>query len=194
MGEALQRFGGSESVQHRDTVAPDKFEIETAATWYIAKLKPGGLCRAETNLSRQGYRTFMPKRQISERRRGKIRPVTRPLFPGYLFVQIDCDKQHWRTINSTYGVARIVALDGTAPSQVPAGLMTGLFDRCEGDIWIPESQAFAAGTRVRLVAGPFANSLAQIAELPEADRVLVLLEMMGQSVRAQVAISDLERL
>ena len=187
-------FSVSSSGRLRDVIPP-KADLEADAEhWYVAKLKPGGLSRAECNLNRQGYRTFMPKRQISGRRTGKIRTATQPLFPGYLFVRIECDKQRWRAINSTYGVARIVSLDGTSPSKVPVGLMIGLFDRCSGDIWVPESEAFSPGTPVRLVAGPFTSSLAEIATLPESDRVFVLLEMMGQMVRTKVAIRDLERI
>lgn len=183
---------GSVSRARAPAVAPDAFLHAGTQSWYIARLKPMGLSRAETNLHRQGYPTFMPRRQVGERQGGKIRQVTRPLFPGYLFVQIDRDHQHWATINSTYGVARIVALDSATPSLVPESLMAGLLARCEGETWRPEAEVLAPGTPVRMVAGPFASTLARIATLPEADRVYVLLDMMGRSVRTRVALRDLE--
>ncbi len=166
---------------------------ETGA-WYVAKLKPHGLTRAEHNLHRQGYRSFMPRRPVSERRAAQIRPVTRPLFPGYLFVQIAKDRQDWRTINGTFGVVRLVTLDRNKPTQVPGPFMAALLARCDGDIWTPDSVAFAPGTAVRMVAGPFTNTLARIESVPDSDCVYVLLDMMGRAVRARVTLQDLERI
>lgn len=192
MGQSRHPPAGSVSQNCAPPVAPEAFLHAGPKAWYIARLKPTSLSRAEINLHRQGYPTFMPRRQVGERRNGKIRQVIRPLFPGYLFVQIDRDRQHWKAINNTYGVARIVALDRITPSQVPEPLMAGLFARCDGDSWRPEAEALAPGTPVRLAAGAFAGTLARIATFPEADRVYVLLDMMGQSVRTRVAVRDLE--
>jgi transcriptional antiterminator RfaH len=174
----------------------DKISLGPSETeaWYVVKLKPHGLARAMKNLRRQGYCSFMPKRLVSERRAGKIKPATRPLFPGYLFVQIAKDRPDWRSINCTFGVVRLVTLDGKNPSQIPAHFMAALLARCDGDIWNPDSVAFAPGTAVRMVSGPFANTLASIDSLPEPDRVYVLLDMMGRAVRAKVTIQDLERI
>lgn len=166
---------------------------EQSEHWYLAQLKPGGLARARLNLARQEHPTFMPMREVTERRREGLRRAARPLFPGYLFVRITPDRPRWRAINSTYGVSRLVALQGNCPSQVPAPLMAALFGRCDGETWSPDAETFAPGTKVRLVAGPFARSLATIAAVPEAERVYVLMEMMGQQVRTAVPLRDLER-
>lgn len=167
---------------------------EQADFWYLAQLKPGGLTRARTNLERQNFPSFMPMRPKSERRAGKTHSVKRPIFPGYLFVQIAPDRREWRQINSTLGVARLVSLDRQTPTQVPSDFMEQLLEQCEGEIWHTKAQDLAPGQPARLIQGPFADMIAKVDTLPERDRVFVLLDLMGRATRVAVGIDDLEPL
>lgn len=162
--------------------------------WYLAQLKPGGLDRARLNLGRQAFQTFMPMRPATVQVRGKPRLLSRALFPGYLFVCVPSERQDWYSINCTYGVSRIVALRSGCPTRVTPGLMRGLLAQCDGDTWAPARDVLPAGTFVRIVAGPFAASVARLAEASDGERVHLLMEMMGQDVRVTVARLDVERL
>ena len=163
--------------------------------WYLAQLKPGGLDRAVLNLERQGFTTFMPHRDVTSRRGPRLTTRRRPLFPGYLFVRVDPESSPWRVINNTYGVARLVSLAGAAPSKVPSGLVEDLVARTGADAsFVATEQEFRAGERVRLIAGPFAEQVAQIEKIPEANRIHVLLEIMSRSVRTEVTPRHLQRL
>jgi transcriptional antiterminator RfaH len=53
---------------------------------------------------------------------------------------------------------------------------------------------FEPGEDVRVVVGPFADLVAKVEAAPEKDRIFVLLDMMGRTVRAQLSGADLERL
>ena len=174
--------------------APD-LENDAARHWFLAQLKPGGFGRARTNLSRQGIDSFMPQRRVTRRRAGRLAEAERPLFPGYLFVRVAPDAQTWRAINATYGVAKLVGFGAAGPAEVPPPLIAGLLARTGPDErLVTREQEFGVGERVRIVAGPFADMLARIEEIPEAGRIYALLEMMGRSVRTEVAPGHLERL
>ncbi|MDU8946166.1 transcription termination/antitermination protein NusG [Ovoidimarina sediminis] len=162
--------------------------------WFLAQLKPGGFKLATRNLARQGFETFMPFQDITRRRAGRLHADTRPIFPGYLFVRILPDASGWRSINSTYGVAKLVALEGDRPTEVPRGIISDLRARIGTDGAFLPAREFAVGDGVRVVAGPFANAIARIDALPEKDRIFVLLEMMGRQVRAMVQPRNLELL
>ena len=164
------------------------------AHWYLAQLKPGGFERATLNLKRQHYETFMPLRKVSERRRGLFRASIRPLFPGYLFVQIAPDRRDWRAINSTYGVARLVALEAGKPTEVPHNLMEALRAHSDTQGRMQPLEKFVPGGKVRIIDGPFAKQLAEIEAIAGHDRICLLMQMMGQTVRAQVGPQDLEAL
>ena len=158
--------------------------------WFLTQLKPGGLNTARTNLGRQGYATFMPQREATMRRANKLCTKTSPLFPGYLFVQIDPQSPGWRRINSTFGVARLVCF-GSAPTQVPAALITTLRAACDGETWCPGATEFKAGQCARILSGPFAEQLATIESVPDQQRIYVLFDLMGRTIRAQVPANNL---
>ena len=164
--------------------------IPCADHWFLAQLKPGGLATARTNLGRQGYPTFMPQREATTRRANRLRTKTAPLFPGYLFVQVDPKSPGWRRINSSYGVARLVCL-GTAPTPVPAPLITTLRAACDGETWCPGATGFRAGQCAKILSGPFAEQLATIESVSDQQRIYVLFDLMGRTIRAQVPADNL---
>ena len=160
--------------------------------WFLVQLKPCGLRRAQENLHRQGIATLMPMHPETRRVSGSLTTTMHPLFPGYLFVSVDPEIQSWRTINNTYGVSRLVSLDGVAPSIVPPGIIDALLEESSGRESVPEPDKFQIGKPVSLVLGPFAGLAAKIASTPEDGRVFVLMEMMGQGVRAAVPLQAVE--
>ncbi len=163
--------------------------------WFLVQLKAGGHERARSNLERQGFESFMPLRNVTRRRAGKLYAAERPLFPGYLFVRLDPTGRSWRSVNATWGVARLVGFGAAGPAEVPAPLMAGLMARTDANGLLLETGShFRIGERVRVVAGPFADALARIEDIPEQGRIYALLEMMGRDVRAEVSPAHLERI
>lgn len=173
---------------------PDDWGAGTPVTiargaWYLVRLKPGGLARAEANLARQDILSFCPQRLRTERRRGRLITAVRPLFPGYLFIAPPVTGANWRSVNATYGVANVVCLEPGRPARVPADLVAALLASDASE----EPPAFTPGDGVRVVLGPFADLLARVEAVPEKDRIVVLLDMMGRTVRARLSPADLER-
>jgi transcriptional antiterminator RfaH len=160
--------------------------------WYLARLKPGGFARATVNLERQGVGTFMPLQDVTERRAGRLVTRRKPLFPGYLFVRLDAAAEAWRRVNATYGVASLIALRRDEPTPVPAAVMDALFAHTSPEGLYDAPHRLAVGDAVRVIAGPLAQSFARIEAVPDDVRVHVLLEMMGQAVRATVGRAALQ--
>ncbi len=159
---------------------------ELPLRWYVAQLKPGGLHRARSNLERQEFRCFMPFLMVTRRHAGVMRKARKPLFPGYLFVGFEPDEQPWRKINSTYGVTRLVTFDGRRPTLVPDAVIQALQVRCPDELWAPAPEDLQPGASVRVLGGPLAETIGTIADLPDAERVIILFQMMGRAVRATV--------
>ena len=183
-------------MRHDDnsTFAIDTEAVLDARHWYLAQLKPGGFERAITNLHRQVFLTFMPARDTSIRRNGKLVTVRKPLFPGYLFIQVLPDRQNWRAINNTYGVARLVSLSGGRPTPVPAEIIATLHARTDESGILGPPEDLQAGDRVRIISGPFAERLAEIDAVEPGDRVFILMDLMGRAVRMQASATQLETL
>src|SRR3546814_15823665 len=86
--------------------------------WYVAQTQAQGEERARLNLERQGFRTYLP-RYRRERRHARRRDVVKaPLFPGYIFIELDLEQSPWRSINGTFGVTRLVCHPHTPAAEV----------------------------------------------------------------------------
>jgi transcriptional antiterminator RfaH len=57
-----------------------------------------------------------------KRVRGRYRSLVEPMFPRYLFIQLDDEGDDWGPIRSTIGVANMVRF-GMMPARVPDGLV-----------------------------------------------------------------------
>ena len=160
--------------------------------WYLAQLKPGGLNRAKTNLARQGYDSFMPLREETLNRAGRWSTISRPLFPGYLFVNVSDDRQSWASINSTFGVSRLVALEGGRPTRISSDIIKALQARVNKDGRMQSLAKFKVGDQVEVISGPLVKRIAEIEAIPEEGRIYVFLELMGRYVKTELPAVNLE--
>jgi len=160
-------------------------------TWFLVQTKPNSHRIAERNLSRQGFRTFLPLQEETKRARGKFITQMRPLFPGYLFVAFDVQTGGWRTVNSTYGITRLVSL-GNAPTPVPLDLINQLILRCDEEGKLMPPKMFAPGDEVAVTKGPFADFIATIESVTPDRRVWVLMEIMGRETRVAMDAHNLK--
>ena len=158
--------------------------------WFLAQIKPNCATIANRNLRRQGFETFLPMEEETRQRSGKFVTTKRPLFPGYIFVAFDANCGHWRSVNSTYGITKLVSF-GKDPAQVPNELVSELKLRCDesGALLPPRSQP--PGDQVTVTKGPFANFVAEVENIAPDQRVWVLMDVMGGQTRVAVGADQL---
>jgi transcription antitermination factor NusG len=129
-------------------------------------------------LRNQGLSVFLPYREKTRRHARKIEKVRRPFFPGYLFIQLDIGRERWRCVNSTFGVIRIVS-QNEQPAPAPRGVIEALMAACGEDGILRWKAEFSLGQKVRVVDGPLTELVGELDQLTDADRVRVLLDIMG---------------
>ena len=140
---------------------------------------------AIANLERQGFPVYCPRfiRRIKHARTTK--DVLRPLFPGYLFVEIEAQLQRWRSIRSTVGVSRIVHF-GNVPGYLSPDFIATLRGReIEGAVARP-TLPWTIGQSVQIAGGPFDGLIARIIELGDKERLIVLMDLLSQSVKVRL--------
>jgi len=163
---------------------------DRCTSWFLAQLKPNCGQIAERHLKLQGFRTFLPTEDGTKRVRGRFITAPRPLFPGYIFVAFSTSAGHWRTINSTNGITRLVSF-GKEPAPVPRDIVSQLMLRCDASGKLLPPQLLKPGDQVRLTSGPFADFLGTIEAIAPERRVRVLMEIMGGETRVAVVADQL---
>ena len=164
------------------------------ARWYVAQVKPNGFARAEANLKKQDFETFMPLRRKTVRHARQMHEVLRPVFPGYIFIRFGAARSDWRKINSTFGVSKLISFETGKPAPVPDALMAGLRARCDVEHVLQPLDDLQAGEQVRMLSGAFADFVGEIETFVANDCVRLLFDFMGQATKLDVPRVDVERL
>lgn len=154
--------------------------------WYVVETQPCKEGLAVENLTRQAFRGFCPRFRKLRRHARRRETILAPLFPGYVFVRFDVDRQPWRSINGTHGVRRLVGAEHARPQPMPEDAMQQIFSRCRDGIVTQLVDNLEPGRAVRIVTGPFADSLAAIEALDGKGRVRVLLDILGAECSIRV--------
>lgn len=158
--------------------------LAAGSRWYVAQTQVNCEAKASHHLIRQGFEVYLPRYLKRRRHARKVDIVAAPLFPRYLFVNIDLASQRWRSIQSTFGVSSLV-MNGDEPAALPEGVfdvMRGREDE-KGFVELDRKPAFAPGDKVRILAGAFVDSLGLFEGAGERERVSVLLNLLGRKVR-----------
>lgn len=154
--------------------------------WYLVQTRPHSERKAAEHLKRQGFATYLPCFLKRRRHARRIETVTAPLFPRYLFVDVDRTTQRWLSIYSTIGVSTLVC-NGNTPAEVPPAIIQSLRAReVSGLVAVEQRARFAPGAPVRIVDGAFADCLGLYDGMSDQERVTVLLELLGRKVRVVI--------
>ena len=168
-------------------IGASRFDLRSGERWYVAMTLPRRERLAATQLDNQRYRSFLPIQLETRRHARKFTTVLAPVFPRYVFVILDVDRQRWRSVNGTVGVQRLIT-DGERPLPVAAGVVETLVQSSgHHGALIYRVDELAVGDRVKLVSGPFAGSLGVLQRLDGAGRVQILLALLGGSVKVSAA-------
>ena len=163
-------------------------ELGPAERWFVARVLAHQENRAQFNLHRLGFRSFLPRLRRTIRHARKLRDTMNPLFPGYIFIVIDLSKQRWRSINGTFGVASLI-MGAEQPTPVPPVVDEALVASYEsrGEVRFDDGLEIGQKVRMAIVRGHSQSlSICRLADLDDRGRVRVLLEIMGMEVAAQL--------
>lgn len=160
--------------------------------WYVARTHALGEEKAQLNLLRQGFQTYLPRYLKSRRHARRTEWVKAPLFPRYLFINFDVTTTRWRAISSTIGIDRIVCAHDH-PTPLPAGVIEEIRSREDerGLVSLSRCLSLSKGDRVHIGAGPFRDLNGLFDCISDDERIVVLLELLGRQVRVRVPASAL---
>ncbi len=151
--------------------------------WYLVHTKPRQENTAVENLKRQDYTCYLPT--VKRRRRSQMRWVQQiePLFPRYLFIQLDQDNDNWAPIRSTRGVAQLVRFGGM-PAKLPQTLIDCLSQQEQQQA--DDLPVFKPGESVRVLDGVMQGYQGIFDSHCGQARVHILLDIAGRHTRLQL--------
>ncbi len=155
--------------------------------WYVAYTQPGAEILAQGQLGNQGFGTFLPKCRKETRHARRIKDIIAPLFPRYIFVEVDLSVQRWRSINSTRGISYLLSM-GEKPSAVPDGIVEELKSRAaaNGLIELALEPPYKSGEVIEVTTGAFSEQVGNFIRVDARKRVVMLLNLLGREVEVRL--------
>ena len=140
--------------------------------WYLVKTKSKQEDIAILNLENQNFHVYCPY--------ALIRNKNEVLFPGYIFIQLDKDTQNWSPIRSTKGVLYFVRF-GLSYAKIPDNIIefikTNQLNTAEK---LKNINKFKSGDKVQITDGVFKNCIAIFKSYKSDERVILLMNILGQ--------------
>lgn len=162
----------------------------SSKNWYVAQVKTRRETLAISHLERQGFDAFCPLVARSRMIRKRSTTVREPLFPGYVFVRAASTTGHWRSVNGTIGVIRLVTF-GDAPAFVAPGFVERMREFALSDFTASFDDNLQAGDAVRILGGPFDDLCGSLVSKKGSERVIVLLRLLSGEMPVELQRSSL---
>jgi len=149
--------------------------------WFLIYTKPRCEDGVSAKFVENGFEVLNPR--IEERRyiRRKLQDVVSPLFPCYIFVRFD-ENRDYRLVKYTRGVKTVVGPENV-PAVVPQHIIDQIRERMDDGVVRVRKSSFTPGEEVSIQAGPFEGLEAVFEkELKSSDRVSILLKAVNARV------------
>ena len=140
--------------------------------WYVVQTQANAENKAVAHLGRLGFATYLPRYLKRRRHARRVDTVAAPLFPRYLFAEIDMGVQRWRSIGSTVGVSRLVKSGRLAGARSRRRDQRAQAPRKHVRfVQLDQHSKFKAGDHVRVVEGAFCDCLGIYDGMSDHERV-----------------------
>jgi len=163
------------------------------SAWYLLQCKSRQEKRAELNLTNQNWRCYCPMAWVNKSKTMIPQKVYEPLFPGYLFIELEEDVGNWGTIRSTRGVLGFVRF-GQYPIPISQDIVQNLMHTLPLiEIGLTADVSFHAGESVRITGGCFEGLNAIYQCESGKERAIILLNIVGSNTAVQVDKTAIEK-
>lgn len=150
--------------------------------WFVLTSKPREEQRAYDNLTAQGYQVFLPKIAQATKKKGHKAVQLKPLFPNYLFAQLDKQVANFNAIRSTRGIGSFVRF-GLNLATIDGGIINDIKKSIAFDSQkktLTELLDYHRGDSVELTEGSFQGLKAIYQTKDGLERSILMVKMLGQ--------------
>ena len=159
--------------------------------WVLIYTKAKQEIKANENLQKQGFKTFLPLITATNKNSGCKSLV--PVFPRYIFAQINFGLDNWTSIKSSYGVSHIVMF-GEKFTSVSPRIIKLIQDKLDEEGIYKQNISrvdYKKGDSLTIKEGQFAGIDAIFLSNKSKDRVRLLLKLLNTTVISEITKSDI---
>jgi transcriptional antiterminator RfaH len=155
--------------------------------WFVAHTRP----RCEKKLAdychREGLASTLPCYKSVRKYRGKSVSFYKPLFPGYVFLQLAA-AQRQKAYQSDYVANLLEVVDQITFAQQLADILVAL----EQDLEVRLAPEIGQGSKVRITCGPLRGMEGWVENRYGTTTVLLRLDFIGQAAAVRLEADQVQ--
>jgi transcriptional antiterminator RfaH len=155
--------------------------------WYAAHTRPRREKKLLQYCQQENVAACLPCYRSAREYRGKVAVFHKPLFPGYVFLQMPRDKR-----NLIVQSDHLANLLDVPDQEVFARQLGDILRALETDFEIRLAPDIGEGMRVKIKAGPLRGVEGWVEKRHGLSTVLIRLDFIGQAAAVKLSAADLE--
>lgn len=155
--------------------------------WFVAHTRPRCEKKLVEYCERKGIATTLPCYRSARKYRGKVVVFRKPLFPGYVFLQMPALRRQ-KVYQSKYVANLLDVVD----QELFARQLGDILSALDTELEITVAPEIGEGKRVRIKSGPLRGMEAWVEKRTGMTLALLRLDFIGQAAAVKVDASDLE--
>ena len=152
-------------------------------SWYALHIRPRFEKHVQMHLEYKGYEVFLPATVSKRRWSDRIKSLSLPLFPGYIFCKFDVNAR--LPILVTPGVNYVVGV-GRCPVPVDPDELAAVHQIVRSGAGIQPWPYLKCGETVRIESGPLEGLTGIIVREKGCDRLVVSVTLLMRSVSVEI--------
>ena len=157
--------------------------------WFLLYTKPRHEFKAEQQLNNLNIENYLPTFTKMKQWSDRKKKVTEPLFRGYIFIY-GGESERLLSLQQP-AIVRSIFFEGK-PAIVPQWQIENLKNLLAGKPDVTITDAIEAGTRVKVVSGPFSGVIGIVNDATQSDRTLVItVDFIHRSVIVRLPIQSI---
>ncbi|MGA2246941.1 MAG: transcription termination/antitermination NusG family protein [Verrucomicrobiota bacterium] len=156
-------------------------------SWFVAHTRPRREKKLKQYCDREGFSTTLPLYRSVHKYRGKQLVFEKPLFPGYVFLQLS-PEQRQPVLQSDHVANLLVVHDQALFIRQLGEILQAL----EADLEIYLAPEIGVGTRVKVKSGPLRGMEGWVEQRYGMTTVLLRLDFIGQAAAVKLQADELE--
>lgn len=151
--------------------------------WFALYVRPRFEKYAADQLSEKGYETFLPTYVSKRKWSDRVKAISLPLFPSYIFCRFDIHSR--LPILMTPGVKSVVGV-GRLPTPVDEREIAAVRHVMESKLPAQPWPYLSAGEIVRVETGPLQGIAGIVVRVKGVDRLIVSVSLLMRSVSVEI--------
>ena len=158
-----------------------------AVQWYVAHTRPRREKKLAEYCQREGFSVTLPCYRSVKKYRGKTAVFEKPLFPNYVFLQLQAE--HKGKVYQSDHVANLLEVVDQQLFETQLGdILTAL----DTELEIFLAPQITAGARVKIKSGPLRGIEGFVEQRSGMTLVLLRLDFISQAAAVKIDASELE--